>query len=156
MVKVKMGEQTMSGMQVNRWLPRDERKLLAYYFKKLERPNDSETFRNPMELMKVLGCQAETVEEVQNSPFIWRVWDANDKLKKRDLANIERDETGMDVTVSLTLEGWDLGEKYNGWLVKSGLWFEEYRNHWIWLIVGFLGGILGALVIKWLEGNGTQ
>jgi len=146
----------MSGMQVNRWLPRDERKLLAYYFKKLERPNDSETFRNPMELMKVLGCQAETVEEVQNSPFIWRVWDANDKLKKRDLANIERDETGMDVTVSLTLEGWDLGEKYNGWLVKSGLWFEEYRNHWIWLIVGFLGGILGALVIKWLEGNGTQ
>ena len=124
------------------WLPKDERKLLAYYFNELDRPKDFKTYKDPVELMKVLGYKPTHAEQAQDSPFIWRVWDANDKLNERRLAKINRDTIGMDVTVSLTSEGWDLGEKYNNWFDKSGLWWEEYKGHWIWPVVGFFIGLV--------------
>jgi len=140
----------MNGRQVTRWLPRDERRLLAYYFTKLKRPKDFEIFRDPMELMKVLGYHLKRTTEAQNSPFLLRVIDANDNLKDRGLAKIQQEPTGMDVTVSLTLEGWDLGRKYNHWFTMTGLWWAEYKSHWIWSIVTailtfFIGWLVGML-----------
>jgi len=51
----------------------------------------------------------------------------------------------------LTLEGHDLAAKYDNWFSRTGLWFAEYKDHWIWLLTGFLGGIIGALVVEWLK-----
>lgn len=76
----------------------------------------------------------------------------NAGLKKRNLINIQEHESCQDVAgISLTIEGQDLGGKYNSWWIRSGLWFAEYKHHWIWLIVSFLGGIIGGLLINWLS-----
>ena len=149
----------MSEKQVSRWLPRDEMKLLAYYFTKLKRPKDFETFKNPMELMKVLGYRLGKETKPEDSLELYRVMDANYVLVERGLAVIEQDSMGMDTTVSLTLEGRDLGRKYSSWFTRSGLRFAEYKHHWIWIIVAYVGGILSTivtvLIVKWLTGNST-
>jgi len=53
--------------------------------------------------------------------------------------------------INLTLKGLDLGRKYDSFWIRSGLRFKEYKDHWIWLIVSFLGGIIGGLLISWLS-----
>ena len=53
--------------------------------------------------------------------------------------------------VSLTQEGVRLGKIYSGsWWGRSGLWFADCRDHWFWLLLSFLGGIIGALLVNWL------
>lgn len=64
---------------------------------------------------------------------------ANAALVERTLIKLSPHITNLYVGVSLTIEGYDLGRKYSRWLTQSGLRFEEYRNHCIMLIVGFLG-----------------
>ena len=60
--------------------------------------------------------------------------------------------SGSGVGITLYQQGHDLGKKYNSsWLVWSGLWFAEYKDHWFWLILGFLGGIIGAVLVNWLS-----
>jgi hypothetical protein len=44
------------------------------------------------------------------------------------------------MVVALTLPGNDLGRKYANWFDRSGLWFREYKDHWLWLLVAFIGG----------------
>jgi hypothetical protein len=75
---------------------------------------------------------------------------ANKRLQERGLIDLQERGTGhYDVTI--TLAGWDLGRKYNSWWDGTGLWFREYKDHWIWLIVSFAGGVLGALAVNWLS-----
>ena len=77
---------------------------------------------------------------------------ANTALEKRKLIRMQKHECCDDVAgIDLTIEGYDLGRKYSSWWTRSGLWFAEYKNHWIWLIVSFVGGIIGALLINWLS-----
>ncbi len=77
---------------------------------------------------------------------------ANKKLEQRGLLKIHKHQSEADVaSISLTIAGYDLGRKYNSWWVPSGLWFAEYKDHWFWLVVGFLGGIIGALLVNWLS-----
>jgi len=74
---------------------------------------------------------------------------ANNRLQKRDLIETRECGTGL-YEVTLKLAGWDLGCNYNSWWDRTGLWFREYKDHWVWLIVSFIGGVLGALVVQWL------
>ncbi len=75
---------------------------------------------------------------------------ANKMLQDRRLVNVR--ERGTDFYgVTMVLEGRDLGRKYNSWFDCGGLWFREYKDHWVWLIVSFLGGVLGALIVQWLS-----
>ena len=61
-------------------------------------------------------------------------------------------EAGDSIEVSLTMEGHDLGRKYNCWWLRSNLWYAEYiKNHWIWVIISFFGGILSTLLLQWLS-----
>ena len=77
---------------------------------------------------------------------------ANKKLEQRPLIKIHKHQSEVGVaSISLTLTGYDLGRKYNSWWTRSGLWFAEYKDHWFWLIVSFLGGIIGALLVGWLS-----
>ncbi|MFH1716444.1 MAG: hypothetical protein ABIF19_03765 [Planctomycetota bacterium] len=74
----------------------------------------------------------------------------NNRLKERGLIESRECGTGF-YQVKMNLAGWDLGNKYNSRWSRNVLWFREYKDHWIWLIVSFFGGVIGALLINWLS-----
>jgi len=79
---------------------------------------------------------------------------SSSSLLKRSLINIQKHGNDPNVVgISLTIEGQDLGRKYNSWMTRTGQWFAEYKEHWFWLIIGFLGGIIGALLVNWLSSD---
>jgi ABC-type sugar transport system permease subunit len=43
-----------------------------------------------------------------------------------------------------------LARKYENFFSRSGLWWREYRHHWVWLIIThiltFIGGIVSAML----------
>jgi hypothetical protein len=160
------------------WLPKDERRLLAGYLFKLERP-ERELLFEADSWIPVLGAWrvarfAKTVPEYgekareEHAPAAsfgelktkaadlikgrYRVQAANASLEARGLIKTSHHDKGPEVFwVALTVPGWHLGRNYGNWFTSTGEWFKEYREHWIWLIVGFVGGILGSLVVKWLS-----
>ena len=40
--------------------------------------------------------------------------------------------------------------RYSNFLESSGLWFQEYKHHWIWLIVALFGGALGVKLFDFI------
>jgi hypothetical protein len=146
------------------WLPKDERKMLQEYFIKINDINTQHEFFYD-DLLRIIKSK----ESSRNEPFIdepygikrlvaWkkdcnRIIIANKALKKRGLiiSSTEEFEPSQAITISLTLTGYDLGRKYNSWWSRSHLWFAEYKDHWFWLVLSFLGGIVGALVVNWLS-----
>lgn len=74
---------------------------------------------------------------------------ANAHLQERHLVGIRHHQSETGVTgILLTLQGYDLARRYQNWLGRTGLWFREYKDHWFWLVVSFLGGILGAFLMQ--------
>ncbi len=146
------------------WLPKDERLLLRRYFVKIGEVNKQHDFS----LDDLLGFikskesshhtpSADDPQDVEGYKA-WlkdrnRVIIANKALEKRGLITSPNLELGPSepITISLTVTGYDLGRKCNSWWSRSGLWFAEYKEHWFWLIVSFLGGIIGALIVNWLS-----
>ncbi len=122
-------------------LPKEERKVLVCYYKKLHE-SGVET-RGQFFLNELERCLSG--KNKRN-----RVKIASKILNRRNLLAFYNDQDDA-VTVQLSLEGYDLGRKYSFWWTLSGLWFTEYKNHWIWIIVSFLGGIIGGLLINWLS-----
>lgn len=82
-----------------------------------------------------------------------RIERANRHLHERKLVILERHQHEPDVVlITLTVEGYDLGGKYAGFFTRSGLWFDEYRKHWLWLLVAFFGGAIGMKVLDFIVG----
>ena len=75
---------------------------------------------------------------------------ANSMLRERGLIEARECGTGF-YEIEMKLKGLDLGRKYANWLERSGLLFAEYRNHWIWVIVSFFGGVFATLLVQWLS-----
>lgn len=69
----------------------------------------------------------------------------------KNFLSSEENMIGQTIILKLTLNGVDLANKYDNWFTRTGLWFAEYKDHWLWLILSFLGGILGALLVNWLS-----
>lgn len=154
------------------WLPKDERKLLQRYYVTIGEVGKRHEF--PLETL-IGFIKSSTLpklthpdsQQYVNKDETWhkewsRVITANKALEERGLIIGSHDndifirttkEAGPNprLTFSLTITGYDLGRKYNSWWSQSGLWFAEYKDHWFWLIVGFLGGIIGGLFINWLS-----
>jgi len=166
------------------WLQRDERHLLMGYYVKIGEVEKQEWFEMPnwnpvLTSLRVKHiarkvkayyekttkqsnrdnkddierCKKEVKKHIELSN---RLRIANAALENRKLVKIRKHESLSDVKgISLTIEGYDLGRKYSEWFTRTGLLFAEYRNHWIILIVGFLGGIMGgtlvALLVEWLK-----
>ncbi len=108
-------------------LPKNERKLLISYYRTWIAGKSSFSFEKPL--------------------------DEAAHLHLRDLRLIVIDFNIPGGRISLTAEGINLAQKYTSWWSRSNLWYAEYiKNHWIWIIVSFLSGLLGGLLINWLSG----
>ena len=102
-------------------LPKDERKLLVHYYQKLRNGGVGARARFYLSTLEKVLQGTNT----QNQAKI-----ATERLQKRNLVAFLQNQ-GDAITVGLSLEGHDLGRKYNSWWTKSGLWFAEYKHHWI-------------------------
>ena len=157
------------------WLPKDERKLLSFYWRRINKVETRQRFEMG-DLINTLGKRELSAQSKTNREIILYSYDTlesvNNLLSQRDLIKWENldpesisaarfydhptlqelfENTKVDLCITLTIKGYDLGRKYSSWWDCSGLWFSEYRNHWMWVIVSFLGGVLGALLVNWLS-----
>ncbi len=161
------------------WLPKDERRLLEGYYANIGEVEKEKWFCTPdwipvIKAMRVKDsarkvrgyfesgkttCEDDRLDPIDpvKSMKRWldyknRVDIANAALEARKLIKLHKHQSELDVkAVGLTIEGYDLGRKYSSCLIRSGLWFAEYRYHWIWVIGSFLAGIAGTLLVRWLS-----
>ena len=157
------------------WLPKDERKLLSYYYRQINTVETDQRFEI-RDLIKALGKkeqpgQPETKREIILDTYN-TLENVNNLLSQRGLITWENlnpdsisaaysfdhptsqelfENTKVNLCITLTIKGYDLGRKYSSWWIRSGLWFAEYRHHWIWVIGGFVGGIIATLLVQWLS-----
>ncbi len=157
------------------WLPKGERRLLSYYYRQINKVEKDQRF-DIRDLIKALGKKEQFGPPKTKREIILEIYNTlenvNDLLKQRGLIKWENldpdsiraaysydhstsqelfENTKVNFCITLTIKGYDLGRKYSSWWTLSGLWFAEYKNHWIWIIVSFLGGIIGGLLINWLS-----
>ncbi len=155
------------------WLPKDERKLLLGYYINIGNPNEWKWFvttdwypvmtswgwrrvKRAARKVKDYDARSKTPYENQFNTDMTRINTVNRKLELRNLIKVKDHNEPPVKGISLTIEGYDLGRKYRSRLKRSGLWFAEYKDHWFWLILGFLGGIIGALIVNWLSSLFTK
>ena len=137
------------------WLPADERKLIVYYYQAIQVPGGSFESRDDVnEINALKRAPSKKVKCISDDDRrLWEyTWHIKETLQQRGLVKITR-RSLMDFDIELTLDGYDLGRRYSSWWTRSGLWFSEHRNHWIMLILGLIGGILGALIVNFLSGS---
>ena len=155
------------------WLSKVERRLLAGYFTQIGEIKSNKVYRTGelCDLLKFGGHRKQIPEygDVQTPSrdsgdvvsmkrevvtFIRctnRIDVANKLLAERGLITVTPHQHEHHVIViGLTLPGYDLGRRYSSFLESSGLWFQEYKNHWIWLIVAFFGGALGVKLFDFI------
>lgn len=157
------------------WLPKDERKLLSYYYRQINKVETDQKFEI-IDLIKALRKKERSGPPKTKREIILDSYNTlesvNNLLNQRDLIKWKNldpksiiaaysfdhptsqelfENTKVNLCITLTIKGYDLGRKYSSWWTRSGLWFAEYKNHWIWLIVSFLGGVIGGLLINWMS-----
>ncbi len=155
------------------WLTKDERRLLAGYFRQIGRIGTEKTYRitDLCDLLKFRGHRKKIAEygdsetPCDNSGDVEslkrkiasyvhcdnRIRRGNELLAERGLITLTSHQHERNVVViGLTLGGFDLGRRYSNFLESSGLCFQEYKNHWIWLIAAFFGGTLGVKLIDFI------
>jgi hypothetical protein len=134
------------------WLPKDERCLLTGYYRSIRAVGVEGQFGTD-DFAEFLHCQSAShgwagkkkdriTQIAQAADAFVRGQKANKVLHARGLINYTSHQTGTSANVSLTLPGYDLGRRYSNWFIHSGLWFNEYRKYWFWLIPG------GAICMK--------
>ena len=155
MVRVKKGS-------IKMWLPKDERYLLQGYWHNINDINVEKTFSefdlvpllsSPKNWKKIDGGSED--EKITNEKLRdalnkrLRVSRANEYLDERKLIELKSGrQHDRFCTLSLTMDGFDLARKYSTRFERSGLWFASHRDHWIWFLCSFIGGVLGALIIE--------
>ncbi len=134
------------------WIPRDERRLLVGYYCSIHAVGSEKEYGTG-EFAEFLRCQtnSEVLERdiEQAAAVLARSRKANKVLSARGLIICTPIQPGTSVKVGLTIKGYDLGRRYSNWFSWSGLWFYEYRNHWIWLIAGSFGGAVLTKLVEW-------
>lgn len=133
------------------WLPKDERKLLAFYFRDLSEACFRKKYtNNSMGVVKAnRNLSQRHLIDLQEYKDMSGVFFTGE-WAERDLAEflLDRKDTGGSYTtaVELTLSGWDLGRKYNNFFDRIGLWCTAKEHQWLWVIIIFVAGYLA----KWL------
>ena len=157
------------------WLPKDERRLLAGYYKVIGEIGNVGVYRES-DLIPLLAFRqhresvrtyAESTSESDNSVSMKnmtafkrevklllagtaRVKQANTMLTARNMVTIRKHDHEQDVVlITLTVEGFDLGRRYGSWFNSTGLYFAHYKDHWFWLIVAAVGGGITSKLIDY-------
>jgi hypothetical protein len=150
------------------WLPKDERLILVGLYHNTQVGCD--TAYRVSDLIRLLRgygkttlpdtedaesgqdnsvATSESMKEYINNEG--RVQHALRHLAARGLITLTAQQHGQNIVeVALTLPGYDLGRRYANWFDRTGLCFQEYRHHWLWLIVAFVGGGIVGKLINWL------
>jgi hypothetical protein len=115
------------------WLPKDERKVLALYYEKLH--GSGVEARGQVFISELEKCLPGKDKRI-------RAKRASETLQKRNLLAFYNDQ-GDAITVQLSLEGFDLGRKYNFKRQTFLLWCNEYK---VWIIVGLIISLVSVLV----------
>jgi hypothetical protein len=155
------------------WLPKDERRLLAGYYSSIREIGTEKVYRLG-DLASLLHFRAhkravaeygDSVPSADQSDDLAtmkreavkyidacnRIEKANSLLAARGLIKLTPHQHEIHVVVvGLSVQGYDLGRRYSNAFESSGMCFQEYRNHWIWLILAFCCGAVGAELIKWI------
>ena len=116
------------------WLSKDERKVLAYYYKELH--ESGVEARRPFFLNELEKCLSG--KDRRNRAKI-----ASKMLLQRNLLAFYQDQDDA-VRVQLSLEGYDLGRKYSSKPHTILLCFEEYK---FWIILGLIISFVSVLVM---------
>jgi len=155
------------------WLPKDERRLLAGYYSLIGEIGTEKVYRfgDLARLLRFRGhkssvpeygdsdrssTQTDDLETMKREAVKYidacnRIEKANTLLAARGLIKFTPHQHEIHVVVvGLSVDGYDLGRRYSNLLEASGLWFQEYRNHWVWLIAAFFGGAVGVKMIEWI------
>src|SRR5260370_12556971 len=119
------------------WLTfRGHKKRIAEYWDDEELPRSRAKFNG-------------TRDYINNSN---RVRLANNLLAERRLITLIPHDSITDLfVVSLTLDGYDLDRGHSHFFDWSGLWFREYKDHWMWLIAAFFGGSFSGKIIDFMS-----
>ena len=130
-----------------RWIPILTTLLVKYRARRIKAYGDTKKFFNKEdESAAPLEKEVKTCINLEK-----RLQISNAALERRKLIEVQPHAHPGVSGITLTIDGYDLGRKYRSCLISSGLWFAEYKYHWFWLIVSFLGGIVGALTVNWLS-----
>ena len=137
------------------WLPKDEREMLLKYYSCFPNTREGGEFfafserayiatRNLIErkfIYNFSGTQINSEEDLAIYSNCVRVSLEGFLPPSGELGDI--------IFLRLTLSGLDLASKYDNWFTRSGLWFAEYKHHWLWVILAFIAGSL----FHWLLGK---
>jgi hypothetical protein len=149
------------------WLCRDERRLLAGYYVKFAGVSAKKVYHtiDLIPLLKFYGQIRRIYEYGQTNPTdktttsiksikrdikscikgMNRINTANELLKERGMIKVTPHVSESNViVVELTVQGYDLGKKYASLFESSGLLYQEYRKHWLWLIFAYIAGALSS------------
>ena len=155
------------------WLPKDERRLLAGLYRLIGEPKTRKGYRydslgrlldSPRSWRQVsrYGQQGDTdddscsMEDMKKFKLQVhglmglrrRVATTVKTLESRNLIRFSPHESEDSVVfVELSVKGFDMGRKYASFLERSGLWFREYRHHWLWIPLSYAAGVATPLLI---------
>jgi len=115
------------------WLPKDERKVLVYYYKELHK-SGVET-RGQIFLSELEKCLSRNNKRN-------RVKIASKTLKQRDLLDFFNDQNEA-VTVQLSLKGYDLGRNFSS---RSGTFWVLCNEHKVWIVLSAITGLAILIV----------
>jgi hypothetical protein len=154
------------------WLPKDERKLLQGFYITIGKVDVQHEFSLDNLMGFIESNASDRLPPIDDPQYAkrykaWlkdrnRIITATKALEERKLIKVSHDndifartyiEAGPHprLTASLTITGYDLGRKYSSWFTRTGLWFAEYKHHWIWVIGSFVSGITATLFVLWLS-----
>jgi hypothetical protein len=149
------------------WLPKDERKLLRYYYRQINRIDTDQTFEI-RDLIKALGKKEQSGPPKTKREIILDTYNTlenvNNLLTQRDLikwknldpnsisaahsydhptSQVLFENTKVNLCITLTIKGYDLGIKYDSRLGTAWVWCNEYK---LWIILGVIISLIGVLV----------
>ena len=140
------------------WIPKDERKTLLKYYHNLRDTQEYKRFIALSERTYNSTCNLinrSLLHEIKEGGYehteSLTAFLAKDPIDLQNfLANPETDMECNEITLRLTLEGYDLAFKYDSWWYRTGgMWWAEYKGHWVWILVGFIiSFLLGLLTGK--------
>jgi hypothetical protein len=132
------------------WLPKNESRTLLFYYQKTDAGSKAYSYHEPTEQISYLSNITKSDKYPQITPQI--IEQITTRLGNLGLIQIHiLPCSPIERLIILTPNGLQLGRKYSSWWLRSNLWYEEHlKNHWIWVIIGFLGGVISGLLIKWL------